>query len=384
MQSRARNSLQCGNCTDWLKLEYTSLSEEVITDGVTIYVDRLPMLVCPTCSQTYFTPRTLVLLAYTAKEAHARNSSVVINSKIANRTRFNYCQQIDFKYDATDYSHIPGLARPQMNGALTPIFFKKKVLQYFRSDPSYRIEHISDTYGTIYCDKWYISYGVTRNDKVICWLYDLDELDEDVQLLFKSCNIESDHDIASDFYAAQINAIFTSLTPAYKLFTQIKSINQLTKDKFDIELFKEPDFNRQESASRPIFWNKDNVLPAVNTLNQVCIESIKVDILKSEIKKKDLKFDLTRLKGLNLLNKWIQLYCLNLDSQAIMKPLFVLYDFRNIFEHDTGNEEEKILKSCYERMVVSEQNFENLYDTIVKGISNSFDELIRDITHSRG
>ena len=260
---------------------------------------------------------------------------------------------------------------------MTPVFFKKEVLHHFRSYPNYRVEHVSDTYGTIYHNDWAIPYGITRNDKVICWLYDLDKLDRDVQQLFKAFNIESDHDIASHFYAAQIGAEFTPITSAYSLFIQIEQINQLTQSKFCFKLFKKPDFDRHESASKPIFWNKDSVLPVVNSLHQICIESIKAETLKSEIRKKDPEFNFNGLKGLKLLTKWIQLYYPNLDGPSIMKPLFVLYDFRQIFEHDTGSKETTKLEYCYKRMVVSEKNFENLYDSIVRGISHSFDEIIK-------
>lgn len=376
IRSQTRNSLLCGNCPDWLKLEYTSLFEESI-DGVNVRIGELPMLVCPTCSQTYFTLMTLVLLSRMVEDAQAESKNLVYITKIANKTRFSYCQQIDFKYDATDYSHIPGLARPQRDGALTPVFFKKEVLHHFRSYPNYRVEHVSDTYGTIYHNDWPIPYGITRSNKVICWLYDLDKLDKNVQQIFKAFNIESDHDIASHFYAAQIGAEFTPITPTYSLFIQIGQINQLTQSKFCFKLFKKPDFARHESASKPIFWDKDNVLPVVNSLHQVCIESVKVQELKSEIKKKDPEFDFNGLRSLKLLTKWIQLCCPNLDSLSITKPLFVLYDFRQILEHDTGSDEAAILEGCYERMAVSERNFENLYDSIVKGISHSFDEIIK-------
>lgn len=380
IRSRTCNSLQCRNCSDWLKIEYTSLFEEVI-DGVNVRIDELPMLVCPACSHTYFTLRTLLMLSQLVENAHEKNNhEIILTKKNFSQTKFQYCQKIDFNYDPTDYYHIPGLVRREMNGALTPVFFKKKILQHFRSDPDYSVDQVSDTYGTIYHgDQWYISYGITRGGKVICWLYDLDQLPEDEQQHFKAFNTASDHDIASEFYAAQIGAEITPPTAVYEIFSQLNSINQATMKKFNVELFKTPNPDRQESASRPIFWDKDNVLPVVNSLHQVCIESIRPHVLKPEIKKKDNKFVFAKLGGLKLLDKWIQLYCPNLDSSSIMKPLFVLDDFRKIVDHDTGSDEERILEYCYERMAVSKKNFENLYDSVVKGISNSFDEITKSL-----
>ena len=294
-----------------------------------------------------------------------------------NTTKFSYCQKIDFEYDTTDYFCIPGLIRSQMDGALTPVFFNRKVLQKFRSDPDYDIIQGSDTYGTIWHSRsWFIQHGITRSNKVICWLCDLDKLPEHEQQYFKSFNTQSDHDIASSFYEAQIEAQFTPPSNIERIFNQLSLINQLTKIKFNVELFKEPVTTKKQSASRPIFWDKDNVLPAVNSINQVCVEALIVSVLKSEIKKKDNTRSLKSLKSLKLFDVWIQLCCPDLDNALLLKPLYVLYDFRQVFSHDTRDREEPILQSCYKRMAIPDGNYEKLYDSIVKEISHSFGILI--------
>ena len=374
-------SLRCSKCGDWLKLEYAQFDK--VFDGIHISFDQLPILICPTCSQTILPVLIQSELLKIIEEGRKRGLTRYMGTKINfNLLKCTYCQKIAFEYDINDYFYIPGLIRSQMDGALTPVFFDRKVLQKFRSDPDYDVIQGSDTYGTIRSKSWVLWYGITRSNKVICWLYDLDELPEHEQQYFKSFNIPSDHDIASSFYEAQIEAQFTPLSNIERIFKQLKLINQITKIKFAVELFKEPITDKKQSASRPIFWDKDNVLLAVNSINQACVESLAVSVLKSEIKKKDSKQPLKFLKGLKLLDIWIQLYCPDLDNASLLKPLFVLYDFRQVLSHNTRDKEESILQSCYERMGISDGNYEKLYDSIVKEISHSFGILIRSLRGS--
>ena len=143
------------------------------------------------------------------------------------------------------------------------------------------------------------------------------------------------------------------------------------------EIFKQNDEEKLQKISRPIFWDEENLLPVINSLNKTCIESINQDALKSDISKKDSDFDTTGLRGLKLLEKSIELNFPRLNAKKIMKPFFVLYDLRQVLEHDTGSNEAKILTSCYERMKISPDNgYEGLYDSIVQEAAKSLDEII--------
>ena len=367
--------LHCTSCSNWLKLDYVQFNEKL--DGVQISVNKLPMLVCPSCSKTYFPFATQLFLLDIIEQAHKKGEDSFNGTRRISQPKFNYCRKTNFEYDAADYVFIPGLTRPEMDGALTPIFFDKKVLQKFRSDPDYTVDQFSDTCGIIrYGEQWNIAYGITRSNKVICWIYDLDKLSESEQQYFKAFNVPSDHDIGSAFYDAQIEVKWASLSDETKLFQQINAINKLLKMKCGIMIFKEPDPDKHQSINKPIFWDAENVLPVINSLNQICVESIIAHTLKSEITKNEPEFSTVGLKGLKLLEKWIEMYCLDLNAKSIMKPLFVLYDFRKVLIHDTGSNEESILQSCYERMNVLENSFEKLHNSIIKEISNSLDKII--------
>ena len=69
----------------------------------------------------------------------------------------------------------------------------------------------SDSYGTIQLpDGSYFPFGVNRRGEIIAWLGDIDLLPIDEQHYLRSENIESTHDIASEFYDSQINVVFSA------------------------------------------------------------------------------------------------------------------------------------------------------------------------------
>ena len=369
--------LHCTKCSDWLKVDYIPFNERV--DGIQLSIDKLPMLICSNCGETYFPLKTRIQLRKIVEEAKTLGVDIfrgTRNDPIGNK-KFDFCKNVDFDYDSTDYTTIPALYRSFNKGALTPVFFKKEVLQKFSSDPTYTLQQGSNTYGTIYHPYGSISYGITRNDKVICWLCDLDELPEEEQKYFASFNIPSDHDIASEFYAAQIQVQWGSHSNENQLFENIKLTNKKCKENFGYVIFKETDPQKLQKITRPIFWDEDNVQLVVNSLNKTCIESINQDVLKSDISKKDLEFNLKGLRGLKLLNKYLTINFPQLNTNQIMKPFYVMYDFRKILSHDTGSDAKKILKSCYKRMkVLPKKGFEGLYDSIVLESTKSLDEII--------
>jgi len=97
--------------------------------------------------------------------------------------------------------------------------------------------------------------------------------------------------------------------------------------------------------------------------------------IKKEIKKLDSDFESNGLRSLRLLQKLIQLKFPELDAEEIMKPFFVLNDFRKVLDHRIDNPEE-VLDSCYERMGITEnKDLETLYDALFKGITDSYTKL---------
>jgi hypothetical protein len=84
------------------------------------------------------------------------------------------------------------------------------------------------------------------------------------------------------------------------------------------------------------------------------------------------------MKGLKLLQRWIgTAYCL--DAPLVMRPFFVLYDFRIVMAHlIAADSSESMLASCYERMSIPEakRDFESLYDALVGELIRSYEQLL--------
>jgi hypothetical protein len=60
-----------------------------------------------------------------------------------------------------------------------------------------------NTHGTIFRkDDTDLNFGINRNERVFCWLGDLKKIPKREQQYLLLYNVDSDHDVASEFYAA--------------------------------------------------------------------------------------------------------------------------------------------------------------------------------------
>lgn len=104
-------------------------------------------------------------------------------------------------------------------GFSCPVYFNRKVLNNFLLDEDYELAMVSESYGNIakkgsdgWPWEWNIVFGVNSNNKVIIFLGDLDQIDDNDRaiLWLKSYNLESDHTIVhTELYQAQLNNIFS-------------------------------------------------------------------------------------------------------------------------------------------------------------------------------
>lgn len=374
-------SLHCGNCGKWLCLTVKKFDQ--IVDGIHVVFDDIPILICISCKNEFQPDRTKRLISYVVSKAKEKGSteySGTRNTWVINK-RYDFCKDVNFIYDATDCQYIPGLWRDiGKEGALTPVFFNRRVLHKYLSFDEYFVDIASDTYGTIYHPSGYISFGVNRNGKIIMWLCDLDELPLNEQYYLRSENIESDHDVGSEFYQAQIEAKFTELSQEHQLLKSKAEFEKFCFDNFQLHVFRYPTdiYETLKDLIRPVNWNEKGLTHVINSLNKICVESINPKGLRAEIKKLDNNVKTKDLRSLKLLEKWIELRFPELDAKEIMKPFFVLNDFRQVFDHDLGDvRETERLESCYTRMGITDKNknYESLYDSLINSITKSFCDL---------
>ena len=138
-------------------------------------MNGLPVLRCSKCGKDYLPDNSRFAITQLHEQAMAKSSRRVMVTREPSNLKFNFTP-IDFIYSADDYRYIPGLERPWNQRFLTPVFFNKAVLLKYDASPDYEVKFASATYGTIYHQDFYISFGINKNGKIIMWLGDLAEL----------------------------------------------------------------------------------------------------------------------------------------------------------------------------------------------------------------
>ena len=246
-----------------------------------------------------------------------------------------------FIFDVSDTNKYPGLTRP-WDGTppyLTPVFFTKEVLIRYFYDPRYMCQFCSETYGTLSSrsNSFRIPFGVNPNNKVLIWHGDLMELPAYEQAYLGSENIQSDHNIDSEFYDAQINAVFTD--PIREMdIVQIKfKIQDISSSKFNTNIFKtstkysfEEIIDKCSRFKRIIFEHEDDLKRFVSEWNELLVEDIDHDSIKALLDNKGIAY-VQGSKGNKILESFIK-NILNVNDN-IIAPFFHLYDLRIWADH---------------------------------------------------
>ena len=379
LDTNNHQTLHCDACKDWLRLEHRPFGE--IIDEIRIKIDLFPILICPTCNTKYYPYFSKIYLMGIVRIAKEKNKTL-FKGKIPNVPKYDICSKFDFKYDPLDCKTIPGLSGGlSKEGFFTPVFFNRKVLDKYLNFDGYRVDIAGNTYGTIhFLNGEDISYGINRNNKMFCWLGDIEKnVPENECHYLLSENISSDHDIASEFYAGQIECKFANYSNEHYLLNQKNKFEQHWNKIYNTSIFK-PDetlYELLEELKAPVNWNKKSILSIINSLNGICIEYLNQDSIILALNTDESK--LKNKKSLKLLENLIDNNNPKLDASKIMNPFFVLYDFRIILDHrHSKNNEEQKIEFCYKRLniPVNYDNFEIFYNTLLKEITQSYSKLL--------
>lgn len=376
-------TLHCNNCSSWLRIKFKPFDE--VIEGIKIIIPDMPILVCPDCDTEYKTDFEINILIYSIQELKKHGKKIFNRPlEIMSHHRYPICEKYDFKYDANDCRWIPGLANGFAKvGFFTPIFFNRKVLHKYLSFDEYRIDITGNTSGRIFFDNGdSLDYGINRNDKMFCWLGDIEENipEKEIQYLLSE-NVESDHDIGSDFYANQIEAEFTDYSDEAKLFNIRSKFDTCWNENYRSKIFQDDENMHTilEDLKRPVNWNKQGVLHVFNFMNKICNEAMCKDAIIDVIKKKKCDFNDEKMGSIKLLEKLIEIKDPKRNAKEIMKFFFILNDFRNMLNHyDNEENKKKKLDYCYERLKIPNDytNFEKLYEQLMKGLTNSYSKII--------
>ena len=346
-------------------------------------IPDMPVLVCSNCKKKYLSDYAKTFLQYVMTKS-AETGAIRFTARMKNGSKYRYdiCKELNFKYDANDCKFIPRLQNPMAKeGFFTPIFFNRKVLHKYISFDEYAVDMSGNTYGVIYFpNESHLVFGINRNNKMFCWLGDIEEIPENERVYLLSENIESDHDIASEFYAGQIEVEFAEPSNEIKLLNERMFFAQSWKNRYLSQIFQKSESISvtQTRLVRPVNWNQNTVMPIFNELNKLCVESLCRDAIMGAIRKEKPNFSAKRIGAMKLTEKLIETTYPEFDAKEIMKPFFVLYDFRIVLEHShTEEATRRTLDSCYERLKIlkDNRNFEKLYDQLLENLTESYSKL---------
>lgn len=376
------NSLRCPNCNEYrfLIFQKRGFSSDKKAVGY-----NLPFYECRNCQEiAYAVPEDEV--KEMARE-HLNNLSdgcyeIPI---IGENEKFDKFDGLNLIYDARDYYYLPGLKVPWDKGFLTPVFFDIKLLLSYNHDPDYRV--YLNSFSTVSIIKgdnpiMFYGFGVNRNGKLFTWLGDLYEFlsePENKEHLhrFLSYNIESDHDIISNFYFAQIEASVEESDNEGRIFDLIINFGELMFSKFGIKVYDSDIVSLKNEYKSPIINGKDQVFNAYKNLNSLLIESLNKKSLKEQLKDDVSSKELKGLGSLKLLNLFMKHKLSIENSEEVISPMFVLYDLRILDSHlssDEGFKED--YSDCKQRMGVSESmNYIDFFKEMVSRLIAMFEEL---------
>ncbi len=301
--------------------------------------------------------------------------------------------KFSLKYDSRDYLFIPGLRRHWNNGALTPVFFDLNILNFYLNDSDYTVRQLSFSRVSIYKkDEALLSngFGINRRRKLFTWLKDFHEAFSDGInsadfLRFLSVNIESDHDIASDFYRGQIEIEFTKSDNERRVFEEKNLFDELVKNEHGIELCLLDIEDMQENFQSPVKNNKSQIFASYLSLNKLLVENINKSNLKHILIKTGIAEEkIDNLGSLKLLEKFLFSILDISDASTIISPLFVLYDLRKLEGHlhretTFKKEYDDCKKRLNQQLDISDIEF---YKVIINSLIQMYSDLIDRIATS--
>ncbi|NJQ21355.1 hypothetical protein HCO69_17155 [Pantoea sp. LS15] len=366
-------------------LEISFDSVEFDLNDIKIKCYGLPLLKDEISKDYYFPDKSKMVIHSYVMDALEQNKTGVIITPKTNLTqkRYPYCVDLNFSYSSIDYEFIPGLVREWNVGFLTPIFFNIDVLNKYSQSPNYTLDLFSATYGNIHSklDDWIISFGINKNQKVIMWLGDIDELPKKEQHYLFSENIDSDHTIHSEFYNAQIDVRWSDPSIEHRVFELRKQVSDNAAEKFGqpINKLEGEVASIISNLDKPVFWEDKHVSPVIESLNRVFIESLNVEFFKSELLKIKSKDDVKNLKGLKLYSLWLKESLKIENADGIMRPFFVLYDFRIMVCHlQSDKSKSEQLQSINQRLGIEQDSidYERIYNILFENLEISLSTII--------
>jgi hypothetical protein len=182
-------------------------------------------------------------------------------------------------------------------------------------------------------------------------------------------NLDSDGNIKSEFYDAQINIEFTHPIREVELILFKTKLSKLTTELFGFSLYKTTECDVMEIVSlcskfkRIEFDSEDDIKRFLSYWNEELIEDLNVAELKKVLTENGVSME-SGNKGLKLLEKFLK-NVLKIENN-IIAPLYYLYDLRLWADH---REMQSHYDNVLTKLAISQTStFSHVYNTLVLSI----------------
>jgi hypothetical protein len=357
---------------------------QIKVDNLSVELEGVPLLINETTKEVHLPDKTKYIIKHFIEKAKSRcEAEISLKPRDLGLKRYSYASSFNFIYSQIDYEYIPGLSNPwSEEGFLMPVFFKLSILDKYSRHPEYELDLFSESHGSIRKGtEWSIEFGINKNNKVIMWLGDIDNLPDNEKYYLRSENIESDHNIHSEFYDAQIDVKWSNPSEQSALFHYRKQLKKLVSKGINLDLYMlDGEISKViGNLHRPIFWKDNHVGPVIESFNRIFVESLNTSKIKADVLAVAPTVDLKGKGSLKVFESWLQNRLQLENCATVMCPFYVLYDFRIITCHLQSEESHaEKLTSINKRLGISEDNvsYEIIYDSLIELLSKSYSAII--------
>lgn len=344
---------KCSNCEGMRELIDDDVT--VVIENRTLHFPELLVLCCNKCGDKCLPEYSKQIIDGAYKSMIEQEQFVGEFVSKSYKKKFEYCKEIDYKYDHKDYYNIPGLCYDEEHsteGFLTPVYFDRKALIYFISVPDFEVDIFSETYGHIgkkdpegvYIYDWDVPFGFNSNGKLVFWLGDLNYMDTQSQAILKGFNVDSDHLIVdSEFFQAQMNCTFSKPIIEKQILMNKDSFISNIKKKYNIDLahLDEECLEHAKNIKRPLVFTEQSVSGVINAFDKVLVEGFNVGRLRELYEalysenERDAQYG--RWQSIRLIKEILLKFCNGIgnmiDVEKLISPLYILHDYRIYFDH---------------------------------------------------
>lgn len=333
--------------------ELNLATASVIIGDKTIEILNCPILVCQNCGKEMIGHRVPLLIYRVYEEFGLHPNDIYCKLTLNGEDKFEYAKKADFLYDSRDLN-IPGcdvdLDSSQKEGFSLPVYFDRKVLNCFLTDDEYELDFFSESYGDIaklgvdgWAYEWKIPFGINAKNRVVIFLGDLDQIDDDRSIFFlKAYNIPSDHYLVdTEFYRAQMNCVFSEPIIEQRLIRLRNAFYNSILKSFGIDLhhLEQEVEEKVKLVKKPVSYSEKEVSTNIVLLDGILNEGISQDGLKNLCVVLGATDNIDQLKTRKLLQKIVSIKAGEEQAKNIIAPLFYLNDLRVCFSHLLPDEE---------------------------------------------